>query len=112
MQRTCRGGREAADVAHAAPCPLLTILAVAVVAVAVLPLAPFTALLGLDGEGRHRSRLEALDGDSLAGFSTVAVATVLDALQSLIDLTDKLTFTVPGAQLEAELLLLRGAIVR
>src|ERR1700722_4197969 len=112
MQRTCRGGRESSDVAHAAPYPALAVLAVTVVAVAVLPLAPFAALLGFDREGGYRSRLEALDADFLAGFQTVAVAAVLDALQGLIDLADKLAFTVACAQLEAELLLLRGAIVR
>src|ERR1700722_5623284 len=106
MQRTGRGGREAADVAHAAPNPALAVLAVTVVAVAVLPLAPFAALLGLDGEGCHRSRLEALDADFLARFQTVAVAAVLDPFQSLINLADKLAFTVSRAQLEAEFLFL------
>src|ERR1700687_2554229 len=87
-------------------------LAVPVVAVAVLPLAPFAAFLRLDGEGGHRPRFQALDADFLPGLETVAVAAVLDALQGLVDLADKLAFPVSGPQFEAELLFLSGAVVR
>src|SRR5262250_3194260 len=87
-------------------------LAVAVVPVAVLPLATLTALLRLDGEGGDGTRLEPLDADFLAGLEAVTVRAVFGALQRFVDLADELSLTIAGAQLEAEFLFLRGAVVR
>src|SRR6185437_10674937 len=85
--------------------------AIAIVAIAVLAFAPLTALLGLDGQRRDRSRLQALDTDLLAGLQAVAVGTILDALQRLFDLADELALAIARAQLQAELLFLGGTIV-
>src|SRR5690348_3798992 len=86
-------------------------LPVPVVAVAVLPLTPLAALLSLDAQSGHRPRLEAFDADLLARLQAVAVAAVLDALQRLVDLPYELALAIAGAQLQAELLFLGGAIV-
>src|SRR5690606_22532868 len=86
--------------------------AVAVVAVAVLLLTAFAALLRLQRQGGHGARLQALHADRLAGLQAIAVGAVLDARQRLVDLADQLALPVARAQLEAELLLLRGTVVR
>src|SRR5688572_20448290 len=92
--------------------PQPSALAVAIVAVAVLLLAPLAALLRFEAEGRDRPGFEPLDADLLARLETVAVAAVVDALQRVVDLADQLALTVARAQLEAEFLFLRGAVVR
>ena len=63
-------------------------------------------------ERRDGPRFEALDADLFAGLEAVAVAAVFDALQRLVDLADQLALAIAGAQLEAEFLFLRGAVVR
>src|SRR5512141_481679 len=83
-----------------------------VVPVAELLLATLAPLLGFDAQGCHRPRLEALHADGFAGLETEAVRAVLDALQRLFDLADQLALAIAGAQLEAELGLLRRAVVR
>src|SRR5689334_11270233 len=87
-------------------------LPIAIIAVAVLTLAAFTTFLRFDGERRDRARFEALHADLLAGLEAVAVRAVFDALQRLVDLADQLALAIARAQLEAEFLFLRGAVVR
>ena len=55
--------------------------------------------------------LQALDADLFAGLEAVAVAAVLDALQGLVDLADKLALAITGAQLQAEFLFLGRPVV-
>src|SRR6185437_2380939 len=86
-------------------------LPVTVVAVAVLPFAPLAPLLRFEAQGGDRPRLQALDADLLAGLETIAVAAVLDSLQRLVDLANEFALAVPCAQLQAEFLLLGGAVI-
>src|SRR6516165_5600801 len=58
------------------------------------------ALLGFDRERRDRTRLEPLEGDRLAGFLAVAVGTLVQTGQRLIDLGYELALPVAGAQLD------------
>src|SRR4029453_10331195 len=84
---------------------------VAVFSVAVLPLAAFTAFLSFDCGRGDRAGFEALPPDLLASLEAVAVAAILGPLDRLIDLLDELSLAIAGAQLEAEFLFLRGAVV-
>src|SRR4051794_27483505 len=86
-------------------------LAVAIVAIAVLLLAAFTAFLRLDREGSHRTRFESLHADFLTGLDAVAVTTVFDALQRLIDLANQLALAIACAQFQAEFRFLGRTIV-
>src|SRR5215471_4555330 len=63
-------------------------------------LAPLVALLGFDRERRDRTRFKPLEGDRLAGFLAVAVGTLVETGQRLIDLGDELALPVAGAQLD------------
>src|SRR4029077_15554005 len=87
-------------------------LAIAVVAIAVLPLAPLAPLLRFDAEGRHRTRFEPLDADLFPGLEAVSVRAILDALERIVDLANEFALAVAGAQLEAEFLFLRRAVIR
>src|SRR5690606_32270442 len=107
-----RAGNRGADRRWARARSARTVSTIAVVAIAVLALAALATLLCLDRQGRDRARFQALDADLLAGFEAVAVAAILDALQRLVDLADQFAFAIARAQLEAEFLFLRGAIVR
>src|SRR5262245_21262478 len=78
--------------------------------VAIHPLAPLVALLGFGREGRDRARVEASQGNRLAGFLAEAVGAILDSLQRSIDLGNQLALTVAGAQLDRPVGLRRGAI--
>src|SRR3954469_23895392 len=49
--------------------------------VAVDPLPPFVPLLRLEGQGGDGPRIEALEGDRLAGFLAITVGAVLDTGQ-------------------------------
>src|SRR5258706_16282249 len=85
--------------------------AVAVVPIAVLAFTAFTALLCLETESRHGPCFQALDADFFPGFETVSVAAVFNPLERVVDLADQLAFPVARAQLEAEFLFLRGAVI-
>jgi hypothetical protein len=87
-------------------------LSIAIVSIAVLLFPTFAALLRLDAQGRNRTRFESLDADLFAGLDAVTVGAVLDALDRFVDLANQLALAIARAQLEAELRLLRGAIVR
>src|SRR5688572_25683348 len=87
-------------------------LSIAIVPIAVLLFPTFAALLRLDAQGRDRTRFEPLDADLFAGLDAVTVRAVFDALDRFVDLADQLALAVARAQLEAELRLLRGAVVR
>src|SRR6185312_2175426 len=67
-------------------------------------------LLGLHRQGRDRARFEAAQRDRLAGFFAIAVAAVVDAGQSLVDLGDQLALAVARAQLDRAVGLGRGAV--
>ena len=107
--RCCSSGRMACVHRHR---PNWHRLAVAVVPVAVLLFTAFAALLRLDAQRGHRSGLQALHTDLLAGFQAVAVAAVFDAAQRFVDLADQLALAIPGAQFEAEFLFLGGPVIR
>src|SRR5690606_29227498 len=94
------------------PRPGATLLAVAVVPIAVLLFTTFAALLRLDRQRGHGPGLQPLHADLFAGLEAVAVAAILDAGQRLVDLADQLALAIARAQLEAEFLFLRGAVVR
>src|SRR5690606_30736587 len=85
---------------------------VVILAVAELPLCQLAPLLGLDAKRRDRTCLESAQADLVARLFAVAVRAVFDALQRGIDLFQQLAFPVTGAELEAELGLLRRAVVR
>src|SRR5690606_12339649 len=85
---------------------------IVVLAVAELPLGKLAALLGLDAQRRDRTSLEAAQADLVARLLAVAVGAVLDALQRRVDLLQELSLAIARAQLEAELGLLRGPVVR
>src|SRR5262249_44443867 len=55
---------------------------------------------GFDREGRDWTRLKPLERDRLAGFLAVAVGTLLETGQRLIDLGYELALPVAGAQLD------------
>src|ERR1700730_2863107 len=84
---------------------------VAVVSVAVLTFAPLPTLLGLDAQGGHRPRFQALHADFLACLEAIAVRAVLDPLESFVDLADQLALAIARTQLEAEFLFLRRSVV-
>src|SRR6185436_19033178 len=87
-------------------------LSIAIVPIAVLLFPTFAALLRLDAQGRHRTRFESLDADLFAGLDAVTVGAVFDALDRFVDLANQLALAVTRAQLETELRLLRGTVVR
>src|SRR5690606_25528648 len=68
--------------------------------VAVNPLAALVTLLGLHRQGGGRPGLETAQADRLAGLLAIAVGTVLDPAQGLVDLGDQLALAVAGPKLE------------
>src|SRR5690606_7239543 len=86
--------------------------AVLIVPIAELPLGELSAFLSLDAQRRDRTGLEPAETDLVACLFAIAVGAVLDPHQRGVDLLQQLPFTVARAQLETELRLLRGAIVR
>src|SRR5262249_60226021 len=72
--------------------------------------APLVTLLGRDGEGGNRSRLEPLERDRLAGLFAIAVGAVVDAGERLLDLGDQLALPIAGAQLDGAVGLRGGAV--
>src|SRR4030081_1942387 len=84
---------------------------VAVVSVAVLTFAPLPALLGLDAQGGHRPRFQALHADFLACLEAIAVRAVVDPREIFVDLADQLALAIARTQLEAEFLFLRRSVV-
>src|SRR3546814_7007479 len=70
--------------------------------VAVGALHALVPLLGFDGEGGDRPRLEAAQRDRLAGFLAVAVRIFLDAPERGVDLGDQLALPVTGPQFRSE----------
>src|SRR6056297_4319813 len=103
-------GAGAGSAFNSAPPSALADSAVLVVPVAELAFGEFAALLGLQAERGHRTRLEPLQPDLLAGLLAVAVGALVDAVQRGADLAQKLAFPVPGTQLQAELGLLGGPV--
>src|SRR4051812_39657648 len=85
---------------------------ITIVPIAVLALAALATFLRFDGQRGHRARFEALHADLFAGLQAIAIRAVFDTLEGLVDLADELALAITRAQLEAELLFLRGAIVR
>src|SRR5262249_31042907 len=59
--------------------------------VAVDTLAPLVPLLGFHRQRRNRACLEPAQRNRLAGFLTVAIGTIVNARERLIDLGDQLT---------------------
>src|SRR5579864_309759 len=58
------------------------------------------ALLRFDGERGGRARQQARQSDRIAGLLAVAVAAIVDARESLVDLLHQLAFPIAGAQLQ------------
>src|SRR4051794_29738413 len=68
--------------------------------------------LAVDALRRGRTRFEASQTDLDTAGIAVAVVFLIDPFDRLVDLLDQLAFAVAGAQLDAELFLLRRAISR
>lgn len=63
----------------------------------------FTTLvtfLRLDGQGRYRSCVEALEANRLTRFFTVTVSAVINPLKGRVDLGDQLALAVTGAKFD------------
>src|SRR3546814_2398941 len=84
------------DLPATRPFRMLPCRQVSVVAVGALH--ALVPLLGFDGEGGDRPRLEAAQRDRLAGFLAVAVRIFLDAPERGVDLGDQLALPVTGPQ--------------
>src|SRR5690606_34650334 len=63
-------------------------------------LAPLVPFLRLDRQGRDRARVEALQGNRLAGLLAIAVGAVVQPLQCRVDLGNELALAVTGTQFD------------
>ncbi|KQY34368.1 hypothetical protein ASD21_20795 [Caulobacter sp. Root1455] len=78
--------------------------------VAVNPFPTFVTLLGFQAERRGGPRVQSSQTDRLAGFLAIAVGTVLDSAQRLVDFRDKFSLTIPGAKFQRPISFRRRAI--
>ncbi len=78
--------------------------------VAVNPFPTFVAFLGFQAEHRGGPRVQSRQTDRFAGLFTVAVGTVLDPTQRLVDLGNKLPLTVTGPKFKRPISFRRRAI--
>ena len=72
----------------------------------VVPMDPFAAfvpLLGLQAQGRDRTGFEASDADRLAGVLAIAVRSILNPPQRLVDLRDQLALAIASAEFEGSI---------
>src|SRR5690606_36393038 len=86
--------------------------AVVVLSIAELPFGQLAPLLRFDAQRRDRTRLEPSETDLVARLLAVPVGLVVDPLQRRVDLFQQLALAIARPQLEAELGLLRRAVVR
>jgi len=56
------------------------------------------AFLSFDAQGRDRARVEPLQIDRLAGLLAIAVSTVVDAFERLVNLRDQLALYIGGSR--------------
>jgi hypothetical protein len=66
--------------------------------------------LGFQAERRGGPRVQSRQTDRFAGFFAIAVGTVLDPTQRLVDLGDEFSLTIPGAKFQRPISFRRRAI--